>query len=146
MRVTFFNLRRGFNKVTHVALVAGQIAMLSSSPAFAKGKAIPIGTDRISSLLQSCLLQGGGDHPNTRNLPVYCCATNAEGTQWCVSCEAGTEQNPRECSVGPKAHTSLRNRLQSVSNNGPTVAKPAGTDVRRSKPRGTSPAIIAPNN
>ena len=91
------NLSRALRKLTFAALMAGQIMTFSATEAFADVKRIPISTGQLSGLLQSCLLQGGGDHRNDHDLPAFCCATNDEGTKWCVACYAGTEENPSDC-------------------------------------------------
>lgn len=133
-----------------IHVVAG-LSMILATTAQADVNRIPVGTDRISSLVSSCLLQGGGDHPNDHQLPVFCCATNDEGARWCVACYAGTEQNPSDCSVTSRARIAAGRRLQSDAPSAQSVAPSSDSSFTRrlnrirTQHRGTV-GIIAPNN
>ena len=112
----------------------------------------PIGTDQVGGLVSSCLRQGGGDHPNDHGLPVFCCATNSEGTRWCVTCFSGNEQNPQECVVTTPARVSaverFRARLSQAGNLAPPSehVEPASPRARFGVTLRRSASIVTPNN
>jgi hypothetical protein len=123
------------------------LILASSSSLSAKVIRTPVGEGSVSGLLQSCLLQGGGDHPNDHSLPVFCCATNEEGTKWCVACYSGTSQNPSDCSVTTPAKSSLRNRLQNPAPTGLVIAPSNSRPTQKPRvPKSPTPTVIAPSN
>ena len=127
-----------------LAIIAG-LTLISSSTLQAATRT-PISSSRVGDFLESCLLQGGGDHRNDHQLPVLCCATNSEGTQWCVACYSGTAQNPSDCSITTPREV-LRNRLQTTSPSGGVVApspnssRPPRRAGQNNVPQGRSPNV-----
>lgn len=105
-------------------------------------KRTPISTGQLAGYLESCLLQGGDDQGNW-NVPMMCCATNSEGTKWCVACYAGTAENPKDCSVTTPARAVVRSRQTKA----PTAGKVTTAPQRPLRaPLRLFPGIIAPNN
>ncbi len=134
------NTHRG---VFILAIIAG-LTLITSSTLHAVTRT-PVSTNRVGDLLQSCLLQGGGDHRNDHQLPVLCCATNDEGTRWCVACFSGTAENPSDCSITTPREV-LRNRLQTTPPSGGVVAPPpSSTRPPRRSGQNNVPLNQSPN-
>lgn len=105
-------------------------------------KRTPISTGQLAGYLESCLLQGGDDQGNW-NVPMMCCATNSEGTKWCVACYAGTSDNPKDCSVTTPARAIVRSRQTKA----PTTGTVATAPQRPQRPTiRIFQGIVAPNN
>jgi len=98
-----------------VLIAAAGILLSAATVSEARIKRIPISVDRLNEVLTACLLSGGGDHRNDHQLPVFCCATNSEGTNYCVACYTGNEQHPGNCEISTKARATLNGRVKGIA-------------------------------
>jgi hypothetical protein len=109
----------------------------------------PISGGEFSGHMSSCLLQGGTRPPFTDHIPAMCCATNEEGTRWCVTCFGGTADNPKDCSITTPGRKSKFNVLRPPAPGNDVLAPEPGTTAPMNTPMlrlQTGPLIIAPIN
>jgi hypothetical protein len=128
---------------------AALLMLVFASVAQADVVRTPISDGQFANFMTSCLLQGGEPPPFSDYLPAICCATNEQGTRWCVACYGGTSDYPKDCSVTtPGRETALDSMLQPAPGGDvvaptPDAAPPRNGPVLRLQ---TAPMIVAPNN
>lgn len=137
-------------KLLQVASLAAAIPILIiGSSVRADVVRTPISEGQFSNYMTSCLLQGGTKPPFTDHIPAMCCATNEEGTRWCVTCFSGTVDNPQNCSVTTPGRNLKFDIFRPQAPGSDVLAPEPGTSTLGKKPvmrLQTNPLIIAPNN